>query len=142
MDARSFYWKPENCLPETEKAEYRESVPGDILFDFDSWALTERGRDELSRVAEKFRDGHVVRVKIEGFTDFLGRKEYNRLLSEKRAESVKGWFIAQGFNAERIHATGRGADEPVVFCTEFEGEALKECLRPNRRVEITGSGIH
>ncbi len=43
MDARSFYWKPENCLPEAETAEYRESVPGDILFDFDSWTLTERG---------------------------------------------------------------------------------------------------
>ncbi|WP_077239265.1 OmpA family protein, partial [Escherichia coli] len=138
MDARSFYWKPENCLPEAETAEYRESVPGDILFDFDSWTLTERGRDALSRVAEKFQAGHVVGVKIEGFTDHLGGQAYNRLLSEKRAESVRGWFIARGFRAERIHATGRGYDAPVVFCPDVEGEALKECLRPNRRVEITG----
>ncbi|EPI9005922.1 TPA: cell envelope protein SmpA, partial [Escherichia coli] len=53
-------------------------------------------------------------------------------------ESVRGWFIARGFRAERIHATGRGYDAPVVFCPDVEGEALKECLRPNRRVEITG----
>ncbi|WP_340566118.1 OmpA family protein [Escherichia coli] len=45
-------------------------------------------------MAEKFQAGHVVGVKIEGFTDHLGGQAYNRLLSEKRAESVRGWFIA------------------------------------------------
>lgn len=66
MDARSFYWKPENHPPEAETAEYRESVPGDILFDFDSWTDREGVCDALSRVAEKFQAGHVVGVKIEG----------------------------------------------------------------------------
>lgn len=138
MDARSFYWKPENCLSEMRDAEYKESVPGDILFDFDSWGLSDRGRDELSRVAEMFRDSHVRKVKIEGFTDSLGGKEYNQLLSEKRAEAVRGWFIARGIKAESIYATGHGDNAPVVFCPDVEGEALKECLRPNRRVEISG----
>ncbi|HAV9700045.1 TPA: outer membrane protein assembly factor BamE [Escherichia coli] len=137
MDARSFYWKPENCLSETREVEYKESVPGDILFNFDSWLLSDRGRDELSRVVEKFRDSHVRKVEIEGFTDSLGEKEYNQLLSEKRAESVRGWFIAQGVKAESIYATGRGDNAPIVFCPDMVGEALKECLRPNRRVEIS-----
>ncbi|CAD5546492.1 outer membrane protein assembly factor BamE [Escherichia coli B12:H4] len=141
MDARSFYWKPENCLPEKKERDNKESLPGDILFDFNSWFLTDKGRDELSRVLEKFHNGHVEYMKIEGFTDHLGEKDHNRLLSEKRAESVRGWFIAQGFKAENIHAIGRGDDAPVVFCPELDGDALKECLRPNRRVEITGQSI-
>ncbi|WP_250111132.1 OmpA family protein [Escherichia coli] len=95
------------------------------------------GRDELSRVIEKFRDSHIRKVEIKGFTDSLGGEEYNQLLSEKRAESVRGWFIARGIKAENVHTTGRGDNAPVVFCPDLEGESLKECLCPNRRVEIT-----
>ncbi|EES2292526.1 OmpA family protein [Escherichia coli] len=151
MDARSFYWKPENCMSgissdtpgentvKEDSVSHKETLSGDVLFNFDSWRLTDKANDELERIATKFSQADDVR--IEGFTDPLGGKEYNRILSEKRAESVKEWFISRGFKAERIQATGRGADAPVALCPDMLGDGLKECLRPNRRVEITGQSV-
>lgn len=144
MDAQSFFWKPENCMNRGEEKqkekepEYKETMPGDVLFGFDSSNLTTSGVEELSNIAERFKSNSVDYIEIEGFTDHIGNKKYNQKLSEKRAQAVKTWFVSQGFKDEKIQVSGRGDEKPVVFCDIPDSELLKECLQPNRRVEITG----
>jgi outer membrane protein OmpA-like peptidoglycan-associated protein len=59
-----------------------------------------------------------------------GDKNYNIILSERRAESVKKYLIDHGISAGRIRTVGWGYERPVVsFGTQDQ-------QGPNRRVEV------
>ena len=55
--------------------------------------------------------------------------EYNQVLSEKRANSVKNFLVSQGVTAE-ITTKGYGESKPVASNDTAEGK------QKNRRVEI------
>ena len=69
-------------------------------------------------------------VEVKGHTDFTGPEEYNQILSEKRAEAVKAYLVAEGISIERFRVTGYGESQPIAKNTNKEGRAL------NRRVEL------
>ena len=66
---------------------------------------------------------------IDGHTDSDGSDEYNQVLSEKRANSVKNFLVSQGVTAE-ITTKGYGESKPVASNDTAEGK------QKNRRVEI------
>ena len=51
---------------------------------------------------------------LEGHTDDVGEEEYNAVLSERRAETVKKALIDRGVSAERIKAKGCGSTQPLL----------------------------
>src|SRR5690606_42012215 len=57
--------------------------------------------------------------------------------SRRRAEAVRNYLISKGISSHLISAEGRGSREPLIEC---QGNAitasLKQCLQPNRRVQI------
>jgi outer membrane protein OmpA-like peptidoglycan-associated protein len=67
---------------------------------------------------------------IEGYTDSVGTQEYNQGLSERRAESVRSYLIAQGVDSSRLAASGRGESNPVADNASSDGR------QQNRRVEV------
>lgn len=75
-------------------------------------------------------------IVIVGYSDRLGSEEYNRKLSERRAEAVKKYIASNGIDADRLKVEGRGEADPVVTCTDKNKAELIKCLGPNRRVEI------
>lgn len=68
-----------------------------------------------------------VLVIIEGHCDERGTEEYNLALGERRARSVRDYFVEHGIAADRITLVSYGEERPS--CTE-ENEA---CWRENRR---------
>lgn len=106
------------------------------LFAFDSSAvnLPQRKLDEITEALKG--EGAPKRIVITGYTDNLGSDAYNQKLSERRAVAVKDYMVAQGIAADRLNAEGKGEADPVVVCDDKKLAALKECLKPNRRVEI------
>ncbi len=72
-----------------------------------------------------------VKVYVTGHTDNQGDAEYNRGLSEERADFIKKYLIRNGLNAERIITAGRGATRPIDTNNTKAGRAK------NRRVEIS-----
>ena len=60
-----------------------------------------------------------------------GKPAYNQELSQKRAESVKTYFVSQGIAPERLTTVGYGMDHPIADNKTKEGKAK------NRRVELT-----
>ena len=52
---------------------------------------------------------------------------------------VKARLIEQGVTAQ-IEAVGYGKANQVKACDGMSGQAEKDCLRPNRRVEIFANG--
>lgn len=151
--ARSFYWKPESCAalldepapaaPAAQPAPDKSRVlSADALFDFDKATLTPPGRRALDDLAADLRDQdsqwHAVR--IAGYTDRLGSEAYNQALSQRRADAVMNYLVAQGVPAGRIRAEGHGAQDPVKDCPDGPRTQLIACLAPNRRVEVKIAG--
>ena len=109
------------------------------LFAFDKSDLKPEGKAALdTEVVEKMKANPIyTTVRIEGHTDYLGSDEYNQALSERRANTVRNYLLAQGVEPDRLVAVGMGEDIPLVECKGIKSrKALIECLAPNRRVEI------
>ncbi|MBE2894938.1 OmpA family protein, partial [Spirabiliibacterium falconis] len=79
----------------------------------------------------------ITAVTVDGYTDRLGSESYNLKLSQRRADAVKAYMANLGFPAQNISTHGFGKADQVVACDGESGQALKDCLRPNRRVVIS-----
>ncbi|CAM4173156.1 OmpA family protein [Vreelandella rituensis] len=101
-----------------------------VNFEFDSAQLTLNAREVLDDVAERLANNPGVRVRIEGHTDSMGSAQYNKELSQRRAESVASYMAQRGVNADRMMAVGYGEERPIATNETDEGRAR------NRRVEL------
>jgi outer membrane protein OmpA-like peptidoglycan-associated protein len=85
-------------------------VEESIMFDFDSSVIREDQVSKLDNLASMLNDDLNIMVIIDGYASKEGPKEYNQILSEKRANSVKDAIVDRGINANRIKTvTGKGA---------------------------------
>ncbi|MCT8526532.1 OmpA family protein [Glaesserella parasuis] len=134
MNAQSFFWYPNGC-----NGNSSFNLVGDFLFDFDKDILTTKGREVVDDVAEQLKSSGAEKVKLVGYADRLGSEEYNLDLSQRRANMVKARLVEQGIKVP-IEAVGYGKANQVKACDGESGQALRDCLRPNRRVEITANG--
>ena len=101
-----------------------------VEFATSSAELTPASRSTLERVAESLRAWPEVRIEIGGHTDSQGAAEFNRDLSQRRAESVRQFLIGEGIDPDRITAVGYGEAFPIRTNDTVEGRAA------NRRVEL------
>lgn len=143
------YWRNDQCadllvpvtLDQTSEGEEKVTLSSDVLFDFDSDVLRFEGQRSLVRVVDilqtEFSDPEV---RVVGHTDRIGDDAYNQVLSENRAQAVRYELVNNGINPSRIQALGAGESQPVVTCADRNGEQLKTCLQPNRRVDILING--
>jgi OOP family OmpA-OmpF porin len=119
-------------------------LEADALFDFDSAALTDEGRARLDSVLSQLPDPAMLkdkRISITGFTDRIGPEAHNQKLSEQRAQAVHDYLVSKGLRDEAIDARGLGPANPLVSCEGQRGNALIDCLAPNRRTEIEFSAM-
>lgn len=109
-----------------------------LLFDFNSFSISDSGLDELGRIYNCLSMGFEnPLIHIIGHADCLGNDDYNQQLSQKRALVVRQAFVDNGFDSENILVEGRGDSEPLVKCEDnYPFDLLKGCLAPNRRVQI------
>lgn len=123
------------CVPKFETV----TISAEKLFGFDKATLRNEGKAELDAAATKIKANPDVRlVMVTGHTDRIGSEAYNQKLSERRANVVRDYLIAQGVESNRLEAVGKGESEPVAVCEgNKKTKQLIECLQPNRRVEIT-----
>lgn len=106
-------------------------------FEFDSAELSEAGKQTLAAAVSGHSDDYIHRINIVGHTDNIGSADYNLNLSQQRADAVKAGLVAQGIPAERIRTSARGSADPIVTCEGVIGDALIQCLAPNRRTEVS-----
>jgi outer membrane protein OmpA-like peptidoglycan-associated protein len=120
--------------------ETRETARGliinlsDVLFDVDKATLKPGAREKLARIAGILATHPDLRIEIEGHTDSTGSDEYNQRLSERRADSVRGYLSEQGISRAVVGTVGFGKTRPVATNGTAAGRQL------NRRVEIIVSG--
>ena len=106
------------------------TMPQDILFALDSAAVRSDLRRDLGVVAGNLQAYPNSTISIEGHTDNTGTANYNRILSQRRANAVADILVNNGVPSARLYAVGRGENEPVASNLSATGRAQ------NRRVEI------
>ncbi|HEX5549239.1 MAG TPA: OmpA family protein [Nitrospira sp.] len=99
----------------------------DVFFGYDSWTISEEGRQILSRDAEWLRSHPGVQLKVEGHCDERGSSTYNFVLAEKRAKMILNYLTDLGIKRERLVSVSYGKERP--FCND-RSEA---CYQQNRR---------
>jgi OmpA-OmpF porin, OOP family len=127
-------------MPPAPMVEHRhETLSADALFAFgrsDIDSLTPRGHEQLARLVDELHDSRIHAVSLVGYTDRIGNRAANDDLSLRRANAVRDYLVAHGVDAGLISTEGHGDADPVANCPGLTGAQLRDCLAPNRRVEV------
>jgi outer membrane protein OmpA-like peptidoglycan-associated protein len=116
--------------------EIKISLAADVLFDFDKADLRPEAGPALDKVTAVLKAYPGAFTLIEGYTDGKGNDKYNQKLSERRAESVRGWLADHGVSST-MSTRGWGKMKPVAPNTRPDGSDDPVGRQKNRRVEIT-----
>lgn len=82
-----------------------------VYFEFDKYRLTEDAQRVVADAVKAVKDGNYVHVMVTGHTDTTGSHEYNQVLSEQRASSVKTEMIRLGMTEDQIGTQGKSFDD-------------------------------
>lgn len=118
-----------------EVARARPSIDMEVPFDYDSASITPRAEPSLKALGEALAhpDLNADRFLLAGHTDAKGTAEYNRGLSERRAEAVKKFLVERyAINADRLLAIGYGFEILKLAADPLAGA--------NRRVQVSNVG--
>ncbi len=102
----------------------------DVFFGYDSFAISEEGRQALSRDAEWIKGNPGSQLKIEGHCDERGTSAYNLVLGEKRAKAARNYLVELGVSANRLGVVSYGKERP--FCKDHS----EACYAQNRRGHV------
>ena len=128
-----------------------------IFYDFDKATLRPESTKALDELVTLLNENPNVTIELSAHCDYKGRAEYNKRLSQRRAESVVNYLIEHGIASDRLTPKGYGKEKPKKVnkkvATRFkflkEGDVLteefiqnlaekeqEECNQLNRRTEF------
>lgn len=127
-DKRGSGRKTDEASPRT----FAKSAPAELTIYFfrDSNELRPDEAAKLDKLAEVALRQPEMRLTLNGYTDSAGSTDYNLMIAESRATSVKLYLVAKGIDPLRITVAAKGARDFVAGNDSEEGRSL------NRRVEI------
>ncbi len=100
-----------------------------IYFDFDKFNLSKVSKNKIKLFVEEYGN-EINEYLVIGHTDTKGSKNYNLLLSNKRAEIVRELLIYNGIKNDRIKILGKGEESLAIMTSDDTKHPA------NRRVEI------
>jgi OOP family OmpA-OmpF porin len=102
-----------------------------IKFKTGSAQILPESQGILDAVANTMKEHpELKKVRVEGHTDNVGGKAFNKTLSTNRAAAVLAALVKLGVEKTRLRSVGMGQDVPIDVNTTEEGRAN------NRRVEF------
>lgn len=102
--------------PSVEENTMGDSDHGNALglqtvnFPYDSFTLTDEGKNVLKANADILKDKTSVKIQVEGHCDSRGGIQYNIALGEKRANAVRKYLIDMGTSGDRITTISYGKE--------------------------------
>jgi len=126
------HYKDEDGCPDEIPAEVKKftGVIEGINFKTNSSDILPGSYAVLDRALKVLQDFPDVNLEISGHTDSKGRDSYNLSLSQRRADSVKLYFVSRGISSARLVSIGYGESRPIGDNASSSGRAM------NRRTEF------
>ena len=119
--------RPRRAKAVGKKIEINEKV----MFDYNKASIKVDSHELLKDVAAVMSEHQSIeKVRIEGHTDSDGTDEYNKKLSQDRADAVKAFLVQAGIDETKLEAVGHGEEKPIAPNDTAEGK------EKNRRVEF------
>jgi outer membrane protein OmpA-like peptidoglycan-associated protein len=124
--AREALKKAEEAAGYTSYVEYSALGEREVNFDFDSYQLGKIDKDILDEIGNAMQQHPELILEIEGHTDNVGSDDYNLLLGQKRAESVKR-YLADKFSIalHRMFYISYGKTKPKEMADTRTGQAAQ-----------------
>ena len=117
------------------------AMSSDVLFGFGGYAISAEARTMLDRIIPKLKAMDLEIVLATGHADNIGSDAINDSIGLKRANAVRDYFIKAGIPAAKIKVESKGSRESVAIdCDGKKSNALRDCLAPDRRVNIVAQG--
>ncbi len=111
--------------PVTKSEEYTLQFPlasitapvliDNIFYDFDKATLRPESTEALDQLVALLNENPNVTIELSAHTDYRGSEEYNKRLSQRRAESVVNYLIEHGIASDRLTPVGYGKEKPKVI---------------------------
>ncbi|WP_447968555.1 OmpA family protein [Nitrospira sp. M1] len=102
----------------------------DVFFGFDQAGLSEEAATILQEKIDALKEKQGWHITVQGHTDQHGSDAYNQRLGLRRANAVKAYLAAQGFETSSIETESLGSQNRI--CTEDS----ETCFQKNRRAHI------
>ena len=128
-----------------------------IFYDFDKATLRPESQTALDELVKLLNENPNITIELSAHTDYKGSDQYNERLSQRRAESVVNYLIANGIAADRLTPKGYGEGKPKRikrkvaerylflkegdiltedFIAQLPEEQQEQCNQLNRRTEF------
>jgi outer membrane protein OmpA-like peptidoglycan-associated protein len=129
-----------------------------IFYDFDKATLRPESKEALDKLVALLNENPNVAIELSAHCDYKGPEEYNKGLSQRRAETVVQYLVEHGIEADRLTPMGYGKEKPKtirkkltekypflkendVLTEEFiktleDEEQQEQCNQLNRRTEF------
>jgi OOP family OmpA-OmpF porin len=131
QETRNGFQDDDGCADELPAAvsKFSGTIEG-IRFKPNSDVIQKSSNPVLDGAVKVLTEYPGIRLEIAGYTDISGKRDKNIELSQKRAESVRRYFVTKGIAEDRLVAKGYGPENPVEDNTTRAGR------EKNRRVEF------
>lgn len=86
-----------------------------IFYDFDKATLTSASTQALDKLVALLKENSHVTIELSAHCDYKGNSEYNKRLSQRRAQSVVDYLIAHGIEKDRLTPVGYGKERPKTI---------------------------
>lgn len=106
-----------------------------IYYDYNSANLRDSSKLVLDGLFELLSNNPSIVIELSSHTDGRGGAEYNKTLSQQRAESCTKYLVGKGIAENRLVAKGYGKEKLLNDCGE-KSKCTEEQHQVNRRTEF------
>lgn len=131
IKAQEIVEKPQSHTPIVEHDGDTDFLKWKVHFPFNEWEIiTEYSQTKVWKIIDFLNQNPYINLKIHAHADPIGSYEYNRALSEKRANTVKSFMIENGISRKRLQIKSFGESYPII-----ETKSIQHNVK-NRRIEF------
>ena len=106
-----------------------------IHYDFDKSNIRTDAAIILDNVVAIMKQNPTLQIELSSHTDSRGRDDYNKRLSQQRAEAAVAYLVKNGIQKDRLVAKGYGETRLLNDCGN-NADCSEEAHQENRRTEI------
>ena len=103
-------------------AMFKAQIVENIFYDFDKAVLRDESKLALDSLVMLLKDHPNIVIEMASHTDRIGSEKYNQGLSQRRAQSVVDYLIANGIPKERLKPAGYGESRPKTVTKRIHSQ--------------------